>query len=46
MKTDKISHTSIIGSEINLDNIMFTSIINGIDDRKISPMANNLRILK
>lgn len=46
IKTDKISHTSIIGSEINLDNITFTRIINGIADRKITPAANNLRIFK
>jgi len=46
MKTDKISHTSIIGSEIKLDNITFTRIINGIDNKKIYPPANNLRIFK
>lgn len=46
MKIDKMSHTSMIGSEMNFDNAMFTSIMNGINDRKIIPRANNLRIFK
>lgn len=36
----------MIGSEMNFDNVTFTSIMNGIDDREIIPMANNLRIFK
>ena len=44
MKSDKISHTSMNGVEINFDRIMFMSSINGIPDRKITPVANNLRL--
>ena len=46
MKSDKISHISMNGVEINFDRIMFMSSINGIPDRKITPVANNLRLFK
>lgn len=43
INTDNISQTSIVGSPIIFDNVIFIKNVNGIVNKNVIPVANSFR---